>query len=208
MSGHDATVEDPAGSNAFAHDLAELIAGMRADDTRGRRFDGVVRGGHLPDHDEWLGTCRLHCLRYLTSLPVVPTADAFAEHAHVGAETVPDGDGALDATGSGTSGTCGRSQLASDGTVRGVLRDWWRRRRTRRAKERAVRQRLQEEYLHKLESKDPDALESSRDFGDNDLTPRRVELSMALVFVGFLALLGIVVVLIAFFLAIQHFTGG
>jgi aminoglycoside phosphotransferase (APT) family kinase protein len=57
LSGHDATVEDPAGSNAFAHDLAELIAGMRAVDTRGRRFDGVGRGGHLPDHDEWLETC-------------------------------------------------------------------------------------------------------------------------------------------------------
>src|SRR3569833_768297 len=57
LSGHDATVEDPAGSNAFAHDLAELIAGIRADDTRGRRFDGVGRGGHLPDHDEWLETC-------------------------------------------------------------------------------------------------------------------------------------------------------
>ena len=71
-----------------------------------------------------------------------------------------------------------------------------------------MRQRLQGEYLHKLESKDPDALESSRDFGDNDLTPRRVEISMALVSVGVLALLGIVVVLIAFFLAIQHFTGG
>ena len=57
LSGHDATVEDPAASNGFAHDLAQLIAGMRADDTRGRRFDGVGRGGHLPDHDEWLETC-------------------------------------------------------------------------------------------------------------------------------------------------------
>jgi hypothetical protein len=41
----------------FAHDLAQLIAGMRAAGTRGRRFDGVGRGGHLPDHDEWLETC-------------------------------------------------------------------------------------------------------------------------------------------------------
>ncbi|MGZ4687721.1 phosphotransferase [Oryzihumus sp.] len=57
LSGHDATVEDPAGSNAFAHDLAELIAGLRADGTRGRRFGGVGRGGRLPDHDEWLETC-------------------------------------------------------------------------------------------------------------------------------------------------------
>lgn len=57
LSGHDATVEDPGGSDAFAHDLAELIARMRACDTRGRRFDGVGRGGHLPAHDEWLETC-------------------------------------------------------------------------------------------------------------------------------------------------------
>ena len=60
LSGHDATVEDPAGSNAFTHDLAELIAEMRAEDTRGRRFDGVGRGGHLPNHDEWLETCFRH----------------------------------------------------------------------------------------------------------------------------------------------------
>lgn len=57
LPGHDATVEDPAGSNAFAHDLTEFIAGMRAHDTLGRRFDGVGRGGHLPDHDTWLETC-------------------------------------------------------------------------------------------------------------------------------------------------------
>lgn len=57
LPGHDATVEDPAGSNAFAYDLAELIAALRAVDTRGRRFDGAGRGGHLADHDEWLETC-------------------------------------------------------------------------------------------------------------------------------------------------------
>lgn len=60
LSGHDATMEDPAGSNAFARDLAELIAGLRAHDTGGRRFDGVGRGGHLPEHDEWLQTCFRH----------------------------------------------------------------------------------------------------------------------------------------------------
>ena len=60
LPGHDATVEDPAGSNAFAHDLAQLITGLRAEDTRGRPFDGVGRGGHLPDHDQWLETCFRH----------------------------------------------------------------------------------------------------------------------------------------------------
>ncbi|SDS78025.1 aminoglycoside phosphotransferase family protein [Microlunatus soli] len=57
LSGHDATVEDPAESDAFADDLVELIAGMRALDTRGRRFAGIGRGGHLPNHDDWLEVC-------------------------------------------------------------------------------------------------------------------------------------------------------
>lgn len=57
LPGHDGTIEDPARSHAFAHDLVEFIAGMRALDTGGRRFEGVGRGGHLPDHDKWLDTC-------------------------------------------------------------------------------------------------------------------------------------------------------
>lgn len=57
LPGHDATVEDPAPSMAFAHDLALLIAGLRAADTHGRHFDGSGRGGHLSDHDEWLDVC-------------------------------------------------------------------------------------------------------------------------------------------------------
>jgi len=57
LCGHDATVEDPAGSSAFGHDLADLIAQMRARDTGGRRFNGRGRGGRLPDHDAWLETC-------------------------------------------------------------------------------------------------------------------------------------------------------
>ncbi|MGL5930782.1 MAG: aminoglycoside phosphotransferase family protein [Dermatophilaceae bacterium] len=60
VSGHDATVEDPAGSAAFAEDLADLVVAMRAHDTRGRRFDGVGRGGCLRDHDDWLETCFRH----------------------------------------------------------------------------------------------------------------------------------------------------
>ena len=44
-----------------------------------------------------------------------------------------------------------------------------------------MRQRLQEKQLHKLELKNQDAVEPLPDFGDNDLTPRRVELSVALV---------------------------
>ena len=52
------TVATPDGqSDAFAHDLAEFIAGVRAIDTRGRTFAGDNRGGHLPDHDAWMETC-------------------------------------------------------------------------------------------------------------------------------------------------------
>jgi aminoglycoside phosphotransferase (APT) family kinase protein len=57
LTGNDATVEDPAGSSAFAEDLATLISELRAVDTRGRTFQGGGRGGHLPDHDEWMETC-------------------------------------------------------------------------------------------------------------------------------------------------------
>ena len=57
LPGTDATVEDPSASAGFARDLATLIAGLRSAGTRGRRFRGVGRGGHLRDHDEWMETC-------------------------------------------------------------------------------------------------------------------------------------------------------
>lgn len=57
VQGRDAVEVDPAGSDAFADDLANLLRVLREADTRGRRFTGVGRGGHLPDHDEWLGIC-------------------------------------------------------------------------------------------------------------------------------------------------------
>lgn len=57
LPGHVATVEEPAGSMQFAEDLAGFLADLRAADTRGRRFAGEGRGGHLPDHDEWMQIC-------------------------------------------------------------------------------------------------------------------------------------------------------
>jgi aminoglycoside phosphotransferase (APT) family kinase protein len=57
LPGHDATVEDPAGSMRFADDLAAFIGTLRASDTRGRTFDGEGRGGRLLDHEEWMETC-------------------------------------------------------------------------------------------------------------------------------------------------------
>jgi aminoglycoside phosphotransferase (APT) family kinase protein len=45
------------GEDAFAYDLAEFIHGVRALDTRGRRFRGQGRGGDLTAHDRWMDTC-------------------------------------------------------------------------------------------------------------------------------------------------------
>jgi aminoglycoside phosphotransferase (APT) family kinase protein len=57
LPGATATQDDPGASEAFAHDLAELIADVRSIDTRGRTFSGQARGGELRAHDEWVQTC-------------------------------------------------------------------------------------------------------------------------------------------------------
>ncbi|MBX6748979.1 MAG: aminoglycoside phosphotransferase family protein [Micromonosporaceae bacterium] len=57
LPGTTADDEDASTSVGFADDLAELIAGIRAIDTRGRRFAGAGRGGDLRDHDDWMRTC-------------------------------------------------------------------------------------------------------------------------------------------------------
>ena len=57
LPGRDAIMDDPASSAVFALELAHLVACLRATDTRGRRFAGEGRGGHLPDHDEWMDLC-------------------------------------------------------------------------------------------------------------------------------------------------------
>lgn len=57
LPGDTAADEDPGGSAAFAHDLAEFIGGVRAIGTGGRTFSGRGRGGDLRSHDEWMQTC-------------------------------------------------------------------------------------------------------------------------------------------------------
>jgi aminoglycoside phosphotransferase (APT) family kinase protein len=57
LPGRTGDEDDPAGSAAFAADLAEFIAGVRAVPTRGRVFGGQGRGGDLKDHDAWMSTC-------------------------------------------------------------------------------------------------------------------------------------------------------
>jgi aminoglycoside phosphotransferase (APT) family kinase protein len=65
LPGTAATDQDPGGSVAFAHDLAEFIAGVRAIDTGGRAFDGQGRGGDLRAHDAWMETCFARSARLL-----------------------------------------------------------------------------------------------------------------------------------------------
>jgi aminoglycoside phosphotransferase (APT) family kinase protein len=57
LPGRVATPDDPAGSVAFAGDLAGFITSLRALDTQGRPFSGRGRGGNLPDHDAWMDVC-------------------------------------------------------------------------------------------------------------------------------------------------------
>lgn len=57
VAGAPASSTDLADSRPFARDLAHLVASLRSADTHGRRFSGQGRGGHLPDHDEWMHEC-------------------------------------------------------------------------------------------------------------------------------------------------------
>ncbi|EIM30818.1 aminoglycoside phosphotransferase family protein [Microvirga lotononidis] len=57
VEGVPVTPTSLAPSTAFALDIANLIASLRAADTQGRHFDGQGRGGNLPDHDDWMEVC-------------------------------------------------------------------------------------------------------------------------------------------------------
>lgn len=57
VEGDLATATGLASSTVFASAIADLIASLRAANTRGRRFAGSGRGGHLPVHDEWMAEC-------------------------------------------------------------------------------------------------------------------------------------------------------
>ncbi|BCG79464.1 aminoglycoside phosphotransferase family protein [Mesorhizobium sp. 113-3-3] len=65
IEGEVATPRGLSGSTIFALDLAHLVASLRQADTRGRRFDGRGRGGHLPDHDHWMAVCLENSQRLL-----------------------------------------------------------------------------------------------------------------------------------------------
>ena len=87
------TVATPDGqSEAFAHDLAEFIEGVRAIDTRGRTFAGDNRGGHLPDHDAWMETCLRSSEGLLDVPPLRRLWAAFRELPREGGDVMTHGD--------------------------------------------------------------------------------------------------------------------
>ncbi|MGX9146952.1 aminoglycoside phosphotransferase family protein [Mesorhizobium sp. 128a] len=57
IEGDVAKQDGLAASTAFALDIANLIASLRAANTYGRRFDGQGRGGSLHQHDDWMSIC-------------------------------------------------------------------------------------------------------------------------------------------------------
>lgn len=57
LPGRTGDDDDVSGEVTFAGDLAELIAAIRAIETRGRTHPGRGRGGDLTDHDDWMRTC-------------------------------------------------------------------------------------------------------------------------------------------------------
>jgi aminoglycoside phosphotransferase (APT) family kinase protein len=79
-------------SEAFAHDLAEFIEGVRAIDTRGRTFAGENRGGHLPDHDAWMETCLERSEGLLDVPPLRRLWAAFRELPREGGDVMTHGD--------------------------------------------------------------------------------------------------------------------
>jgi aminoglycoside phosphotransferase (APT) family kinase protein len=87
------TVATPDGqSEAFAHDLAEFIQGVRGIDTGGRTFAGDNRGGHLPDHDAWMETCLQRSEGLLDVPPLRRLWAAFRELPREGADVMTHGD--------------------------------------------------------------------------------------------------------------------
>ena len=60
LPGTDGSVVDPGTSDAFARDLAVLVADLRATPTAGHTFVGerrTGRGGTIGDHEAWVRTC-------------------------------------------------------------------------------------------------------------------------------------------------------
>ncbi len=72
VPGTPAAEDDLSGSEAFAHDLAAFITGVRSIDTRGRTFDRAGRGGDLRNHDAWMEECFQRAARTCLDVPAAP----------------------------------------------------------------------------------------------------------------------------------------
>ena len=57
VPGKTARPDDPSLSGGFVHEIAELIADVRAIPVNGRVFSGGGRGGDLESHDDWMELC-------------------------------------------------------------------------------------------------------------------------------------------------------
>lgn len=56
-SGSVASPTSHEASGVTALDVADLVRHLREWDAGDRRFAGLGRGGHLPDHDDWVDEC-------------------------------------------------------------------------------------------------------------------------------------------------------
>lgn len=92
VPGRVATPDDPAGSTAFARDLAGFIGALRTADTRGRRFSGTGRGGDLADQDGWLRTCFRRSAGVLDVEPLERLWGELRQLPRAGADVMSHGD--------------------------------------------------------------------------------------------------------------------
>ena len=84
------------------------------------------------------------------------------------------------------------------------MTSWLQKRRDRKAAQDAYVRELAEEYTARLEAGDPDTVEASRDFYDNDGGSTRFEIGLAAYVV---ILVATVLPLIGLFALIAHWTG-
>ncbi|MHB1988294.1 MAG: aminoglycoside phosphotransferase family protein [Acidimicrobiales bacterium] len=92
IGGADATINDPAGSESFARDLAQLIAALRDADTCGRTFSGTGRGGHLHDHDNWVEECLRRSGHLLDIRPLAAMWERFRQLPRSAPDVMNHGD--------------------------------------------------------------------------------------------------------------------
>lgn len=92
IPGEVATPTGLAGLAEFATDIATLIAALRAQPTRGRRFTGTGRGGDLNDHRAWVERCLHESERMLDVRRLRALWERFLELPLAGPDVMSHGD--------------------------------------------------------------------------------------------------------------------